>query len=67
MRGGVLNDPRFGTRMTGEGEFARSIDRLFALGCRRGRLSTEPPALSAASFRVPASPGDQLRMFEESV
>lgn len=63
LRGGTLNDPRFGTRMTGEGEFARSIDQLFALGCRRGKLATEGPGLNAGAFRVPADPGDQLPLF----
>ena len=35
LRGGRLNDPRFGTRMTGEGVFAEQIATLFALSCRK--------------------------------
>ncbi len=63
LRGGALNDARFGTRMTGEGEFARSIEQLFALGCRRGKLSPTGPALKTDRFRVPPKSGDQMALF----
>ena len=35
MRGGRLNDPRFGHRMKGEGAYAALLDRRFRLACQR--------------------------------
>jgi DNA repair photolyase len=35
LRGGKLNDARFGVRMQGDGVFADHITALFALGCRK--------------------------------
>jgi DNA repair photolyase len=35
MRGGKLNDPRFGFRMRGEGEYAETVERLFTTTARR--------------------------------
>lgn len=35
MRGGELSDPRFGTRMTGSGEYWKSIEQLFENSARR--------------------------------
>jgi DNA repair photolyase len=61
VRGGRLNDPRFGTRMTGEGPYAEQVRALFRAACRKAGLSAEGPALSTAAFRVP--PGPQLELF----
>jgi len=61
MRGGGLNDPRYGSRMTGEGERARLLRRRFELVCRRLGLERERPRLDTTAFRVPA--GDQRRLF----
>jgi DNA repair photolyase len=55
MRGGRLNDPRFGSRMRGEGTFAEQIEALFAVASRRAGIGGAKPELSAAAFRVPAS------------
>jgi DNA repair photolyase len=55
MRGGRLNDPRFGTRMRGEGIVADQMQSLFAAACRKAGLDGRGPALSAAAFRVPSS------------
>jgi DNA repair photolyase len=55
LRGGRLNDPRFGSRMRGEGIFAEQLESLFALSCRRAGLTTPRPGPSTASFRVPSS------------
>jgi len=55
MRGGRLNDPRFGSRMRGEGTFAEQIASLFAVACRRAGIADARPELSTAAFRVPAS------------
>lgn len=54
VRDGRLNDPRFGSRMKGEGLYARHIAQLFHLSCQRAGI--EPgrfPRLSTAAFRVP--------------
>jgi DNA repair photolyase len=59
-RGGNLSDPRFGSRMRGEGFFADEAAQLFSLGCKRAGLATRGPALSAAHFRRPG--GDQMTL-----
>ena len=52
MRGGELNDARFGSRMRGEGLFARHIAQLFSIGCRRADMGEGRfPKLSTAAFR----------------
>jgi DNA repair photolyase len=61
MRGGRLNDTRFGVRMRGEGTHAEQIRRLFDVACRRTGLDREFPQLSTAAFRRPA--GRQLELF----
>ena len=56
MRGGKLNDPRFGSRMSGEGIFAEQISQMFHIALRKAGLSEVGPALSAAAFRRPEGP-----------
>ncbi len=56
MRGGRLNDPRFGSRMRGEGIFAEQIRVLFESSRRRAGLDRPLATLSAAAFRRPAKP-----------
>ena len=51
LRGGDLNDNRFGSRMRGEGPLAEQISKLFAVACRRSGLDTRHPELSIAGFR----------------
>ena len=58
LRGGALNDPRFGSRMRGEGRFAEQIGGLFELMARKYGLDQPHPPLSVASFRRPG--GTQL-------
>jgi DNA repair photolyase len=53
IRGGKLNDPRFGSRMRGEGIFADQISQMFHVACRKLGLPEEGPELSAAAFRRP--------------
>jgi len=60
LRGGRLNDPRYGSRMEGEGPYAEEIHRLFDLACRRAGLDGKPE-LSTAAFRRPDGP--QLALF----
>jgi DNA repair photolyase len=55
LRGGRLNDPRFGSRMRGEGIFADQIRALFESARRRHGLDQPLPELSAAAFRRPAA------------
>ncbi len=61
LRGGALNDPRFGSRMKGEGVWADQLHALFKLGCRKAGIGPCFPELSTAAFRVP--PGPQLTLF----
>ena len=60
MRGGKLNDPRFGSRMRGEGIFADQISQMFHVARRKAGLPEDGPELSAAAFRN--SEGSQLRL-----
>ncbi len=68
MRGGKDNDPRFGERMRGTGNFAELISKRFAMACRRfglnghgdgGRRRIE---LDCTKF-VPPSPAGQMKLF----
>jgi len=60
IRGGKLNDPRFGERMRGQGIFAEQIMQMFHVACRKAGLSEEGPELSVAAFRRPS--GSQMEM-----
>jgi DNA repair photolyase len=60
IRGGKLNDPRFGTRMSGEGIFAEQISRMFHVARRKVGLAEDGPELSTADFRRPE--GAQMRL-----
>jgi len=53
VRGGRLDDSRFGSRQVGEGRYAEHIGRLFELGCRRAGLAIAGPVLSTDHFRRP--------------
>jgi DNA repair photolyase len=53
VRGGALNDPRFGVRMRGEGIFADEIEQLFRIGCAKAGLVRERLTLETKHFRVP--------------
>ncbi len=61
VRGGQLNDPRFGSRFRGEGPYAEQLRALFRAAARRAGFERGGPSLSADSFRVPAGP--QLSLF----
>lgn len=56
IRGGKVNDPRFGTRMHGEGIFADQISQMFHVARRKAGLPEESPELSTAAFRRPEGP-----------
>ncbi|HCU25496.1 MAG TPA: radical SAM protein [Deltaproteobacteria bacterium] len=63
LRGGKLNDPRFGSRMRGEGAFAEQIEQLFLMGCKRAGFRGRERPLSTAAFRRPESGAVQLKLF----
>jgi DNA repair photolyase len=68
MRGGRENDPNFGTRMTGMGNYADLIEKRFELACRRLGLNGEERGtvarreLDCSLFRPP-SPAGQMKLF----
>ncbi len=61
MRSGKLNDPTFGSRMTGEGLFAVQTAQLFHAARRKAGLGEDGPKLSTAAFRRPG--GVQMGLF----
>ncbi len=61
LRDGRVNDPRYGSRMRGEGPFAHQVSQFFAVSCRRFGLDRDQKPLSVAAFRRPGLP--QLEMF----
>ncbi|RMG68563.1 MAG: PA0069 family radical SAM protein [Calditrichaeota bacterium] len=60
IRGGKLNDPRFGSRMRGEGIFAQQVAHLFTVTRKKLGYSEAGMQLSSAQFR---RPGGQLSLF----
>jgi len=56
IRGGKLNDPRFGSRMRGEGVFADQIYQMFEVARRKPGIPEEAPELNTAAFRRPEGP-----------
>ena len=52
IRGGKINDPRWGFRTKGEGVFAEQIRSMFEVSCRRAGMNGRP-GLSTAAFRKP--------------
>jgi DNA repair photolyase len=62
IRGGRLNDARFGARMRGEGVYAESLRALFRGATARAGLDGDWPPLSTAAFRRPGT-GEQLALF----
>jgi DNA repair photolyase len=65
-RGGRLNDPRFGTRMTGAGAYAEIIGQRFRLICKQLGLNRNRQWPDSSQFRVSARAGDQLILFDQS-
>lgn len=61
MRGGKLNDPNFGSRMSGEGIFAEQLSRMFDVARRKAGLAEHGPELTTANFKRPSGP--QLELF----
>lgn len=67
LRGQRENDPKFGSRMTGTGQFASLIRQRFDLACRRLGLAGDWPRLDTTRFVRPSPPpadrGPQLSLF----
>ncbi|HET9225546.1 MAG TPA: PA0069 family radical SAM protein [Thermoanaerobaculia bacterium] len=53
LRGGKLNDPRFGSRMRGEGIFADQVDAVFETARRRYGFDGRRFEVNADAFRRP--------------
>ncbi|WP_299359280.1 PA0069 family radical SAM protein [uncultured Paracoccus sp.] len=63
MRGGRDNDPRFFTRMKGEGVEADLLLQRFRVARKRLGFATQAPPLDASRFGPPPRAGDQLSLF----
>ncbi|MFC7704699.1 PA0069 family radical SAM protein [Plastorhodobacter daqingensis] len=63
LHGGRDYDPAFGTRMTGQGQWAALLRQRFTITARRLGLDRALPPLATTLFRVPPRPGDQLSLF----
>ena len=61
MRGGRDNDPRFGSRMRGQGVWAELLRQRFDTACARLGLNRERFELDLAAFEPP--PAAQGRLF----
>ncbi len=60
LRGPSLNDPRFGHRMRGEGQWAELLKKMFTMAARKHGLDAPPAPLSTEHFR--RTP-EQARLF----
>ena len=63
MRGGRDNDSRFGSRMTGQGEWAQLLRQRFHKACSRHGLDRQRIELDLTQFRRPARAGVQGQLF----
>lgn len=61
LRGGKLNDPRFGIRMRGEGIYADEIRALYRIALKKAGLEERSYRMSAQAFRRPGA--RQLGLF----
>jgi DNA repair photolyase len=62
-RGGSDNDPRFGTRMTGEGPYATLLRQRFDKARERYGLEVKLPPLRADFFEAPTLETRQMSLF----
>lgn len=60
IRGGKLNDAKFGSRMRGQGAIAETMREMFRLTTRKLGFNKEKISLETAHF---CRPGDQLSLF----
>jgi DNA repair photolyase len=64
MRGGKLNDPNFGSRMSGQGIWAEQIKTVFELAKRKAGLDRPLPRASVEAFRRPVGKSGQVALWE---
>jgi DNA repair photolyase len=64
IRGGKLNDPDFGSRMRGDGQYADQLRALYHATARKLGLDREMPRLSTAHFRRPHDRRGQMALFD---
>lgn len=62
VRGGGRNDPRFGSRMSGEGVYAEAVGALFRKTCARLGYQRRPEPREGTSFRRPERALGQLQL-----
>ncbi len=62
VRGGGRNDPRFGSRMSGEGVYAEAVGSLFRKTCERLGFQRRAEAVEGTPFRRPERSGAQLQL-----
>ena len=63
VHGGRDYDPKFGTRMTGQGPWAELICRRAVIARKRLGLDSGLPPLRTDLFRVPPHAAEQLALF----
>ena len=65
LHGGKLYDSSFGTRLTGEGKWAETVQRIFETNCNKYHLNKERIPLATNLFSIPLeiSNQDQYDLF----
>jgi hypothetical protein len=64
IRGRKENDPRFGSRMNGEGNFAELIRQRFHIATRKfGLTGARETILDTSHFIPPRKPSPQAELF----
>lgn len=53
LRGGKLYDSTFGTRLTGEGKWAETVQKIFETNCNKYGMNKEKIPLATDLFRIP--------------
>jgi DNA repair photolyase len=62
IRGGRDNDPEFGSRMRGQGQFAELIARRFDIAARRLDLNRERAPMDTSRFKPPVSAAQRAQL-----
>ena len=63
IRGGAESDSQFGSRLKGQGVFAKLLKRRFENKCRELGLNRSRHELNCEDFRKPSANKDQLELF----
>lgn len=65
LHGGKLYDSEFGTRLTGQGNWADAVKRIFETNCSKFNINKEKIPLATDLFRIPpdALNKDQFHLF----